>query len=182
MNNFRKIKIIAVLIIILVSSCHYKKFKPAYIPEIDSYICLCKYIMSDMLCDGSHARLYISKTDSLGSDYIDFRFTQVTCPEIYFVEPDTLFVIDKNNFYIRDIKSSHFVIEQINLISPEDLDSTRYDHIVRSIKALEINDSIRSAIKAKSNYYFSFGDNATEIFICDNNHKIIAESKRRDYF
>ena len=105
--------------------------------------------------------IYISKTDSFGSDYIQFNSTEVTAPEIYYVEPDTLYVRDRDSFYVTDIKSLQFKIKHINHIYPPPLtmpcDSATYSNFRITMRNIE---HIDSAIMAKSSYNIGFGDNA----------------------
>lgn len=129
---------------------------------------------------GTYARLYLSYSDRFGSDYIEFNHTAISFPEIYFIEPDTLYFIDNSQFYFRHLNSDQFVIKQINLISSEDLDSTRYDRIASAIKASEIRDSIRSVIYAKPRYTIWFFDYATGIMILNPQKEVVA--KKKDWY
>ena len=60
-----------------------------------------------------HARLYFSRTGTFETDYIDFHFTQDCCPRIYYVEPDTLYIVDRDSD-IQDIHSKEFNIVYID--------------------------------------------------------------------
>ena len=75
------------------------------------------------------------------------------------------------------MNSEQFVIKKINLISSEDLDSTRYDRIARAIEASEIRDSILSVIYAKPRYTIRFTDYATGITILNPQKEVVAQKK-----
>lgn len=115
---------------------------------------------------GGSARLYISRTDTFGSDYVEFNHTAIFFPEIYYVEPDTLYFIDDGSFYLRDVKFDRFVIKTIDKISflGPGPPSTKED-VMKIEKNAEQSDSIRTAFNAKPHYKIRFTDYARGISI-----------------
>ena len=166
MNNNQKIRYrsltIVIVSILVANSCIISSECEGYIEESDLYL---------KLEHGSGRgfvghRIYISKTDSFGLDYIQFNSTEVTAPEIYYVEPDTIYVIDRDSFYVTDIKSRQFKIEHINHIYPPPLtmpcDSATYCNFRTTMKKIE---RIDSAIMAKSSYNIGFGENGLNFYV-----------------
>lgn len=113
-----------------------------------------------------NARLYISRTDTFGSDYVEFHYTPATFPEFYFVAPDTLIFIDDNGFYGRDVKSDQFIIEQMDRRSSPGLGpDSNYDDYLIMIEADRIRDSINTVLQARPHYSIRIHDYATGITI-----------------
>lgn len=115
---------------------------------------------------GTYARLYISRTDTFGFDYVEFNHTAIFFPEIYYVEPDTLYFIDRGSTYRRDVKCDRFVIKTIDKIFFRGLGpgSTKED-VIKLKKADEQSDSIRTVFNAKPHYKIRFTDRARGISI-----------------
>lgn len=113
-------------------------------------------------------RIYISKTDSFGADYIQFNSTEVNAPRIYYEEPDMLYVRDRDSFCVTDIKTRQFKIKYINHIFPADLkfgdDSATYNAYMRTIKNIE---RIDSCISSKADYEIDFYNDATSFSVFD---------------
>ena len=172
MNHNRTIRYgrstIGILLIMIINSCIISSECKGNIEEAGLYLKL------------EHGRgyeghrIYISKTDSFGSDYIQFNSTEVTAPEIYYVEPDTLYVRDRDSFYVTDIKSLQFKIKHINHIYPPPLtmpcDSATYSNFRITMRNIE---QIDSAIMAKSSYNIGFGDNALYFVVCNKDRACI---------
>ena len=59
------------------------------------------------------ARLYFSRTDSFDTDYIDFNYSEVVYPKIYYVKPDTFYIVDEDRL-IQDISSKELNIIYLN--------------------------------------------------------------------
>ena len=78
-----------------------------------------------------HARLYFSRTDTFETDYIDFHFTVVNYPKIYYVEPDTFYIVDRDSEHIQDIHSKEFNIVYIDHKSGDKKDE-REDSVLRA--------------------------------------------------
>lgn len=107
------------------------------------------------------ARLYFSRTDSFGSDYIDFHFTEVNYPQIYYIEPDTFYIIDRNSWYIQDIISKDFSIQYIS--------RTDDDYLHDRHKIIENEDSV---LRARS-YKIALYNFCNVVTVFDKKGKII---------
>lgn len=77
------------------------------------------------------ARLYFSRTDTFETDYIDFHYTVVNYPRIYYVEPDTFYIVDRDSEHIQDIHSKEFNIVYIDRKSGDKKDE-REDSVLRA--------------------------------------------------
>lgn len=85
-----------------------------YVPELDLHYKITRD--SYDTDDGRNikqARLYFSRTDTFETDYIDFKYTVVNYPIIYYVKPDTFYIVDRDNL-IQDISSKEFNIISLN--------------------------------------------------------------------
>lgn len=155
----KRLTIIIILSIICIS-CIFLSEGEGYVDEANIYLKLAH----ESNYDG--CRIYISRSDKFGSDYIQFNYTQVTAPKIYFVEPDTLYVIDKDSFYITDLKNEQFVIKYINHIYPQ-IPSKNYK---QNMERIAREDSI---IKAKPHFSIDIGDNADILTVFNPESKIV---------
>lgn len=174
MNHSRTIRYgrstIGILLIMIINSCIISSECKGNIEEAGLYLKL------------EHGRgyeghrIYISKTDSFGSDYIQFNSTEVTAPEIYYVEPDTLYVRDRDSFYVTDIKSLQFKIKHINHIYPPPLtmpcDSATYSNFRITMRNIE---QIDSCLKSKADYKIYFYDYATCFSVFDSEKKLVLD-------
>ena len=156
-SKMARLIVIILLIYLLVKSCNPDTFE-AVEPETQVHYQLKRF--------GTYARLYISRTDTFGSDYIEFNHTAIFFPEIYYVEPDTLYFIDKGSFYLRDVECDRFVIKTIDKISSPGIGpgSTRED-VLKLKREAEQSDSIRKVFKAKPHYKIRIVDYATGFVI-----------------
>lgn len=119
-------------------------------------------------------RLYLSRTDTFGSDYIQFNSTPVSAPIIYLMEPDTLYVVDCDSFHVTGAKSRQFEIKYINHIYPADLkfgdDSATYNAYMRTIKNIE---RIDSCLDSDANYCIQFGEDGLNFTVFNSERKAI---------
>lgn len=159
--NIKYTGFIGFCLLTVLSSCVWND-PVCYIPEVNLHLKL----RGDCI--------YFSKTDTFGSDYIDFNCTQVTAPDIYYVAPDTIYVVDKDSYYVNDINSEQFKIKYINHIYPPELtldaDSATFYGFLNDLKRIERDDSV---LKAKPHYHITFHDNASGITVFDPNAKMI---------
>ena len=166
--NILKRGCILLVLSLLVSSCIITSEEQGYVKDAKLYLKL----SSKGNYEGK--RIYISRSDTFGSDYIQFKHTQVTAPTIYYVEPDTIYVIDKNSFYVTDIKSKQFIVKYVNQIYPPELtleaDSATFYGFLERIDELELE---RKNIKAKPHYSISFQDNANGFTVFSPSGKVI---------
>ncbi len=129
------------------------------------------------------ARLYVSRSKNITSDYIDFNYTQITAPKIYFVSPDTIYMVDEDGFYIKQIKSKEVIIKYINHVYPEDLtlsiDSVAFCDYLREHERISEEDSI---LRAKSRYCIYFYDNASGIYVFDAEGQLVLREACRIFF
>lgn len=159
--QINKFKIItAGAVVALISSCSHKKSDIAYIPELEMYFRIEKSFLRNTLNEYPRTRLYISKSDTLWSDYIDFRNVQVGNPSIYYVPEDGFYVEDCDGFHQMEICKQQFNIHYVNLkykYSPEcELNFNEFS---------DLREAQRSVYMDKPHYSIYFGDNATGIYI-----------------
>lgn len=158
--------VLIICVIIFRLNIHWGTTRTIYIPEMNVYLKL------DRSTFGKTARLGISRSDDVATDYIRFNYTQVSGPDIYYVKPDTFYVIDSNSFYIKDIKSNQFNMRYINQIHPQatlEPQSDTYDYF-KIMENLEREDSI---INAKKHYSMVISDNAGRLTVLNPSNKVI---------
>lgn len=133
---------------------------------------------------GDNARLYISHTDTFGTDFVEFYHTTVCFPEFYYVNPDTLYIVDKNGFFIRSFKSSQFDIEVINLVSPTTFvpGVTTLEELEKSEEISMENKRIRADVQEKSKYIIRISDYASGITIYNAQNEVIAKDVNQFIF
>ena len=127
--------------------------------------------------DGS-ARLYISHTDSFGPDFVDFRYKGIALPELYYVEPDTIYIIDENSNYVRDINARHFVIKHVDLLYPQlahpDSGAIQFKNYLDSLDAVSAE---RAIIRAKPHYTIDIMENANGISVFNPQGELITRKR-----
>ena len=128
---------------------------------------------------GDNARLYISHTDTFGTDFVEFYHTAVYFPEFYYINPDTLYIVDKNGFFIRSTKSSQFDIEVINLVSPR---VTTLEELGKSEEISMENIRIRAEIQEKAKYIIRISDYASGITIYNAQNEVLAKDVNQFIF
>lgn len=164
-------KIILLLFICYLSACSEKTTQTVFIPKLGLSLGLTRYIIP--WDDYNRARLWIGKNDSMASDYIEFNYVQCGNPIIYFVKPDTLYIIDRNNFHRISFNKQKYNINFIDRPYPENIpisDSKRFSQMITAQDSIYRLDSI---IQDKSDYRIIFHDNAMGFDIFDKKSKLV---------
>lgn len=167
-RNLSKRVHILIVLCLLVSSCIISSEGQGYVEDANLYLKL------SFKGDYEGGRIYISRSDTFGSDYIQFNYTQVTAPMLYYIEPDTIYVIDKDSFYVTDIKNKQFVVKYINHNYPPELtldaDSATFYGFLETMEKIEREDSI---IESKQHYTIGFHDNANGFTVFNPSGEVI---------
>ncbi|MDE5554621.1 MAG: hypothetical protein K2J10_05500, partial [Muribaculaceae bacterium] len=146
--------------------------KPATFGEIDNLAFTYSGSRLKKVDDAAAAVIYAG-----ASDFNDGAHNTAICfPEFYYVNTDTLYVIDKNGFFNPFIKSCQFVIQSINLVSPPDLilGVSTSEGLEKFEDITLENERTRTSIKDRSNNIIRISDYASGITIYNTENEVIA--------
>lgn len=143
-----------ILLLLLFACC--QSTKDGYVPELDIHYRKKSMKNDNYIPDDGRrifrGKLFFSRTDTFETDYIDFNFTPVDCPKIYFVEPDTFYIIDRYG-EINEIQNKEFKIVYVN-------------HTEDRLHRYKEYQSEDSFLRAKS-YTFELYDFANRVSVFD---------------
>ncbi len=119
------------------------------------------------------ARLYFSRTDTFATDYIEFDYTPVDYPNICYVEPDTIYVIDRyySKPLIQNIINKEFNIVYLSHQRGFQPEIESYDDYIYRSEKFEREDSMLT----EKSYSFALYNFVNDITVFDLQGKIIYE-------
>lgn len=119
-------------------------------------------------------RVYVSKEHKFENDYIEYTFSNLYPPYIFFHGGDTIYTVDINNEYKMESSSNKFKIININF-KYTDTDIRKHDKENQSVCVLRNSFKLikDSSFVKESKYDLDIYDNAKCIIITDSSEQRI---------
>lgn len=166
--KYKIVIIISSFLTILFMLCRGPQSFEVFIKDTNVYFKLERF--------GTYARLYISHSDKFGEDYVEFSHTAIMFPEFYYVDLDTLYFVDTDDWYCRSIKSNQFVIKKINLLNPPEIivGVTTVDEYEKGESASRETQRVLTSIQERSTNSIRISDYASGITVYNSNNEVVA--------